>query len=84
MPPAAATIISLIFANSAVLLLWRFPPAWRFLNKYFLSVPGYPAAMSVLGNVFSHQQVKHLFGNMLVLWFIGTRCTPLSSIALLL
>ncbi|KAI9871949.1 MAG: hypothetical protein M1830_002230, partial [Pleopsidium flavum] len=51
MPPAAATIITLASVNFAVLLLWKFPPAWRALNTYFLSVPGYPSALSVLGNV---------------------------------
>ena len=77
MPPAAATVIGLIIANSIVLVAWRFPPAWRALNKYFLSTPVYPSAVSMVGNSFSHQQVKHFLGNMVVLWFIGTKCTPL-------
>lgn len=74
MPPAAATVIGLIAVNTLILVLWRIPPAWRFLNRYFLSTPGYPTAISVLGNVFSHQQLKHMLPNMLVLWFIGTKC----------
>lgn len=77
MPPAAATIISLIVANSVILVLWKFPPAWRFLNQNFLSTPVYPSAFSILGNVFSHQEVKHFLANMVVLWFIGTKCTLL-------
>jgi rhomboid-like protein len=78
MPPAAATVISLILANSIILVMWRIPPAWRFLNKHFLSTPVYPSAMSILGNVFSHQQVKHFLANMVVLWFIGTKRRLLS------
>ncbi|KAI9734147.1 MAG: hypothetical protein M1818_006648 [Claussenomyces sp. TS43310] len=73
MPPAAATIISLIVANSFVFLAWRFPPAFRLLNKYFLSVPAYPRGLSMVGNVFSHQSARHLLINMAVLWFMGTR-----------
>lgn len=77
MPPAAATIISLIVVNSVILVLWKFPPAWRFLNQNFLSTPVYPSAFSILGNVFSHQEVKHFLANMVVLWFIGTKRTLL-------
>ncbi|KZF22251.1 rhomboid-domain-containing protein [Xylona heveae TC161] len=73
MPPAAATIFGIILANTTIFALWRVPPAWRFLNRYFLSVPGWPVAASTLGNVFSHQQLNHLLTNMVVLWFIGTR-----------
>ncbi|KAI9722226.1 MAG: hypothetical protein M1812_001698 [Candelaria pacifica] len=73
MPPAAATVFGLILANAAILVAWRFPPAWRFLNKYFINVPGYPVALSMIGNVFSHQQIRHFATNMGVLWFIGTK-----------
>ncbi|KAH8808370.1 hypothetical protein F5884DRAFT_857906 [Xylogone sp. PMI_703] len=72
-PPAAATIIPLIAANTLVFIAWRVPPAWRMLNKYFVLVPGYPFALSTLGNVFSHTQAYHYFVNMAVLWFVGTR-----------
>ena len=72
-PPAAATIFSIIGANLAVFVLWHIPPAWRMLNKYFLAVPGYPYAMSMVGNVFSHQSLGHLGMNMFVLWMIGTK-----------
>ena len=77
MPPAAATVIGLIIANSIVLVAWRLPPAWRLLNKHFLSTPVYPSAMSILGNVFSHQELQHFLANMVVLWFIGTKRTLL-------
>ncbi|KAL1856043.1 hypothetical protein Plec18170_003911 [Paecilomyces lecythidis] len=73
-PPAAATVLAIIGLNLSVFTLWKFwPPAWRMLNKYFISVPIYPHALSVVGSVFSHQQVKHLATNMVILWFIGTR-----------
>jgi rhomboid-like protein len=72
-PPAAATVLSLIMMNTVVFIAWRFPPAFRLLNKYFVSVPGYPRALAILGSTFSHQTVQHLLLNMIVLWFIGTR-----------
>jgi rhomboid-like protein len=72
-PPAAATLIALIAMNSVVFVGWHFPPAFRLLNKYFISVPGYPRALAVLGNTFSHQATSHFFLNMLVFWFMGTR-----------
>lgn len=73
LPPAAATILGLILLNTVVFFLWHIPPAFAPLNKYFLSVPGYPRGLAVLGNIFSHQTFTHLFSNMFVLWIIGTR-----------
>lgn len=72
-PPSAATIIGIILANTLVLGAWRFPPALRVLNKYFITVPGYPFAFSLIGNIFSHQTLSHFCLNMAVLWFVGTR-----------
>lgn len=73
-PPAAATLFGLIIANSFIFALWRvWPPAWKYLNRYFISVPGYPYVWSMLGNTFSHQGVRHLIMNMAVLWLIGVR-----------
>lgn len=72
-PPAAATIIPIIAFNALVCVAWHFPPAFRVLNKYFLSVPGYPRALAVLGNAFSHQGIKHLAINMFILYLLGTR-----------
>lgn len=84
-PPAPATVIALIGANVAVFALWRiFPPVWRFLNRYFINVPMYPYAMSMVGSVFSHQQLRHLTTNMVILWFIGTRREFIKFLLLLL
>ena len=66
--------MAIIGANIVVFCLWKtWPPAWRLLNRYFISVPLYPNAFSVVGSNFSHQQLKHLTMNMAILWFIGTR-----------
>lgn len=73
MPPAAATIIGLIMINSAIFVAWHMPPFFRILNLYFMSVPGYPRALAMIGNIFSHQTYHHLGINMLMLWFVGTR-----------
>ncbi|MCJ1396670.1 hypothetical protein MMC18_009562 [Xylographa bjoerkii] len=73
MPPAAATIIAIIMINATAVVFWRAPPMWRMMNKYFLIIPARPRIWSLLGNTFSHQSPAHFFGNMLVLWFIGTR-----------
>ncbi|OJD13100.1 hypothetical protein AJ78_06405 [Emergomyces pasteurianus Ep9510] len=73
-PPAAATVIGLIGTNILIFAMWRaVPPAWRMLNRYFISVPLYPYSISIVGSIFSHQQFRHLGANMLILWFIGTR-----------
>ncbi|TVY22251.1 Rhomboid protein, mitochondrial [Lachnellula hyalina] len=72
-PPSAATVAGIILMNIGVFALWRFPPAFRFLNMHFILVPGYPFASSMLGNVFSHMAFSHLAFNMGVLWFVGTR-----------
>ncbi|KAL3480130.1 hypothetical protein BJX99DRAFT_221314, partial [Aspergillus californicus] len=69
LPPAAATVTAIIGTNVAIFALWRiWPPAWRLLNRYFISVPVYPRVFSLIGNVFSHQQLRHLGMNMLILW----------------
>ncbi|KAE8379433.1 hypothetical protein BDV26DRAFT_259437 [Aspergillus bertholletiae] len=73
-PPAAATVMAIIGTNIGVFLLWKLcPPAWRLLNRYFITVAAYPRPLSLVGNVFSHQTVNHLALNMVVLWFVGTR-----------
>ncbi|KAH8778171.1 hypothetical protein F5882DRAFT_407947 [Hyaloscypha sp. PMI_1271] len=73
MPPSAATIIGIVLANAAVLCAWKIPPMYRVLNKFFITVPGYPRAFSLIGNTFSHQNVFHFGVNMVGLWFVGTR-----------
>ena len=73
LPPAAATLITLIGANIAVFVLWRLPPLWRTLNRFFLVVPAYPHSLSMLTACFSHQSFSHLLTNLIPLWLIGTR-----------
>lgn len=75
LPPAAATVITLIGVNVAVFVLWRLPPLWKFLNRNFLVVPAYPHSISMLTACFSHQSFTHLLANMIPLWLIGTRRT---------
>ncbi|KAI9928537.1 hypothetical protein MW887_001751 [Aspergillus wentii] len=72
-PPAAATAMAIIGINLGIYALWKVPPAWRMLNRYFINAPLYPHALGVVGSVFSQQTFSHLAANMLVLWFIGTR-----------
>ncbi|KAI1116803.1 hypothetical protein F5Y14DRAFT_33868 [Nemania sp. NC0429] len=72
-PPAAATCLVLIAANVAVWGLWKFPPAWRFMNRYMLLVASTPRPLQIVGATFSHQSMKHLIPNMVLLWFFGTR-----------
>jgi rhomboid-like protein len=72
-PPAFTTVVSIMLLNLAVFALWHHPPAFMYLNKYFLAVPGYPRALSMLGCMFSHQQFTHLLPNMLFLFFVGIR-----------
>ena len=72
-PPAAATVLVLIGMNVLVFFAWQVVPLQRTLFKYFMTVPGYPRAVTVIGNTFSHQAAQHLTWNMVVLWVFGTR-----------
>jgi rhomboid-like protein len=73
-PPAAATVGAIIGANVAITLMWKYiPPSWRLLNRFFVIVPFYPSAPSMIGSTFSHQTWRHLATNMLVLGLMGTR-----------
>ncbi|KAL8803453.1 MAG: hypothetical protein Q9182_003150 [Xanthomendoza sp. 2 TL-2023] len=72
-PMAMATVGALIIMNVAVFIAWRYPPLWQLMYKVFLLVPAYPYPSSLLGNLFSHQNVWHLVSNMIALWFIGTK-----------
>ncbi|KAI1434654.1 hypothetical protein GGR50DRAFT_661031 [Xylaria sp. CBS 124048] len=72
-PPAAATCMSLIAMNIAVWGLWKFPPAWKFMNQYLILVAATPRPVQLLGAMFSHQTVSHLAANMTFLWLFGTR-----------
>ncbi|KKK16721.1 hypothetical protein ARAM_004180 [Aspergillus rambellii] len=74
LPPAAATAVAIIGANVGIFVLWKaWPPAWRLLNRYFISVAAYPRPFSLIGNVFSHQTVRHIATNMALIWFVGTK-----------
>lgn len=75
-PPAAATVLTLVGINIAVYLLWRLPPLWETLNRNFLVVPAYPHSLSMLAACFSHQSFAHLLTNMIPIWLIGTRRMP--------
>jgi rhomboid-like protein len=68
---SSATIGALIALNAAVWILWKLPPYWSMLNKYFLFVPAYPYALSNLGTLFSHQKLWHLSMNMFALSIFG-------------
>ncbi|KIW99874.1 uncharacterized protein Z518_10802 [Rhinocladiella mackenziei CBS 650.93] len=59
-----ATVGTLVLLNFAIFGAWRIPPLWRPLNKYFIIVPGYPYAFSMLGSLFSHQKFTHFLLNM--------------------
>lgn len=66
-----ATIGTLIAVNIAVFWAWRIPGLWSGLNKYFIVVPAFPYALSMIGNIFSHQKFTHLLANMLPLALFG-------------
>ena len=72
-PPAAATVMVLVGMNALVYMAWHVAPLQRMLFRYFINVPGYPSAFAIIGNIFSHQTLKHLSGNMLVLWIFGSK-----------
>lgn len=71
--PAQATVGALILLNLAGFALWKFPPAWPMMNRYFMLVAATPKPASVLGAMFSHQAATHLLLNMLFVWFVGIR-----------
>ncbi|KAF9887460.1 hypothetical protein FE257_010177 [Aspergillus nanangensis] len=72
-PPAAATISVILGVNIGIAILWRSPSAWKILNRYFMTNAAIPQPLSFFGSVFSHQSPRHLFVNMIGLWFIGTK-----------
>ncbi len=74
LPPAAATVLTIIAANVLVAFMWRMPPLWPLMYTTFAVAPMYPYARTMLGASFSHQQPMHLFMNMFILWILGTRC----------
>ncbi|KAK4128167.1 rhomboid-domain-containing protein [Parathielavia appendiculata] len=72
-PPAAATVGTLILANLLGWGLWKIPPMWRFLNHYFILVAATPRVPTMVSAAFSHQKFFHLVQNMALLWFFGVR-----------
>ena len=75
LPPAAATVVTIIGFNCLVFGLWRIPQLWTFMNRNFLVVPVHPYSIAMLGAPFSHQHFNHLLMNVVCLWLIGTHCT---------
>jgi len=71
--PATATVGALILLNLAGFALWKLPPAWPMMNRYFMLVSATPKPFSILGAMFSHQAAGHLLLNMLFIWFVGIR-----------
>ncbi len=72
-PPAAATCFGLIGINLVVWMLWKMPPLWPVLNRYFILIAATPRPLQLLGALISHQSIGHLTGNMVLLWIFGTR-----------
>ncbi|GAB7338493.1 hypothetical protein MBLNU457_5245t1 [Dothideomycetes sp. NU457] len=70
-PPAAATMGAISATLVAVFLGYRFPPFWRFFNQYFITVPGYPRASSMVLAMFTHQTFAHMATNAVMLWIFG-------------
>lgn len=70
---AQATCAALIAVNVAVALAWKSPPLWRTMNKYFMVSPGYPYAIGMITNIFSHQSAMHLLPGMVTIWVVGTQ-----------
>ena len=70
-PPTIATLTGLGMTMALITCAWHIPRFWRSMNTYLLSVPAYPTALSMFGNIFSHQNFKHLIANTSFLWLYG-------------
>jgi len=68
---AMATCVGILAINFAVFLAWRFPPALKLLNTFFIVVPAYPRTLSMLGNIFSQHSGRHFLANMFGLFIFG-------------
>lgn len=73
-PVSVATVGTIVCVNFAVYCLWFVPRFQRVMNKYMMSVPAYPFAFSMIGNVFSHQQFRHFAANMSMTLLYGITC----------
>jgi rhomboid-like protein len=78
-PPAIATLGAITAINFAVFIAWRIPPLWRSMNKTFQVTAAYPFAIATLGAQFSHQTIRHLFVNTVMLWPFGWICKSQSE-----
>nr|POE47787.1 presenilins-associated rhomboid-like protein, mitochondrial [Quercus suber] len=70
-PPAVATIGAITALNIIVFIACRWPPFYRFSNKYLQVSPAYPFAMSMLGSCWRHDTLFHLANNLIALWLFG-------------
>lgn len=70
-PPTIATLTGIGSIMTLITLLWHYPRAWKILNKYAVAAPSYPSAITMFGNVFSHQTFTHLFANITFLFLYG-------------
>lgn len=70
-PVSVATVGGIIMFNVTITSLARFPIFHRIMNKYFLQVPAYPYAFSILGNIVHHVHWRHLGSNMVTLTLYG-------------
>lgn len=82
-PPAIAAVGTIVGINVLVYLFWKFPYAWKTMNRGFMIVPAIPRAFSMLGAAFSHSEFVHLWGNMIGVGLLGTQCTYLAPFRLL-
>lgn len=70
-PPALATIGTIIVGTTAVALAYRIPPLWKTFNRWFISVPALPSPSSIVLSMFTHQSFAHMFINFAVLYSFG-------------
>ncbi|TLD34356.1 rhomboid family protein [Venturia nashicola] len=69
--PAMASCMGIALVNMVVFILWRRPELWSLFNKNMMMSAGHPIAFSMLGSIFSHQTVRHIFTNGLILFLAG-------------
>jgi rhomboid-like protein len=72
-PPTVATLGALTGLFLTTFVLARFPPAWKFVNKYLTIVPANPYSISILGATFRHDEALHLLFNMGFFWYFGLK-----------
>jgi rhomboid-like protein len=70
-PSSVVTVGALALANMVVLAAWKYPPAWRVLNRYFIFIPATPKPIATLGAMFSQQRLSHLVMNLFFLGLFG-------------